>query len=375
MSIELPKWPVSTGRELELLAQVLDSAQWGGYHEFVKQFEHDFAAFQHCSQGVAAVNGTVTLEMALTAAGIGPGDEVIVPAITFISTATAVSRVGATPVFVDIETLSFNMDPERAAAAISPKTKAIIAVHFGGPMADMERLGRLAEERGLVLIEDAAHAHGSEWCGHRAGSLGLAGSFSFQNSKVMTAGEGGILISNDADFLARARSIGDQGRRAGGGWFHHYSLGTNYRMTAWQAAVLIAGLERLPEQVCLRTRNAALLLAALADVPGISWQTWPAAANVNSWYLMLGRIDAARLGMTRDEFHQSVTAEGVPCTPFYPHPLYGNPLYQAGGCRVEPCPVSEECIGDAFWLPHRVLMGTEDQTREIASAVRRACRM
>jgi dTDP-4-amino-4,6-dideoxygalactose transaminase len=373
--MELPRWPISTGRELELLRQVLESQQWGGYHEFVRRFEEEFAAFQHCRHGVAAVNGTVTVEMALGAAGIGPGDEVIVPAISFISTATAVSRVGATPVFVDIEPLSFNMDPERAAAAVSPRTKAILVVHFGGPMAEMDRLGALAEERGLVLIEDAAHAHGSEWRGRRAGSLGVAGSFSFQNSKVMTAGEGGMLIGNDPDFLARARSIGDQGRRAGGGWFDHFVLGTNYRMTAWQAAILIAALERLPEQVCLRTRNAALLLGELAAVPGIRWQTRPYQANTNSWYLVLGRVDAARLGMTRDEFHQRVTAEGLPCTPFYPHPLYGNPLYRAGGCRVEPCPVSEECIRDAFWLSHRVLMGSAEQTREIAAALRRACRL
>jgi dTDP-4-amino-4,6-dideoxygalactose transaminase len=371
--MDIPNWPVSTERELELLRQVLESAQWGGYHEFVGKFEREFAAFQQCAHGVAAVNGTVTLEMALAAAGIGPGDEVIVPAISFISTATAVSRVGGTPVFVDIEELTFNMDPERAAAAIGPRTKAIVVVHFGGPMADMDRLGKLAKDRGLVLIEDAAHAHGSEWREHRAGSLGLAGSFSFQNSKVMTSGEGGILISNDGDFLARARAIGDQGRRVGGGWFHHYTLGTNYRITAWQAAVLLAGLERLPEQICRRTRNAKLLLAELADIGAIRWQEVPAAANVNSWYLMLGRVNAKDLGMTRDQFHKRVTGEGIPCTPFYPHPLYGNPLYRAGGCRVEPCPVAEACINDAFWLPHRVLMGSEEQTHAIAQGLRRAC--
>ncbi len=373
--MEIPKWPVSSERELELLRQVLESPQWGGYHDFVARFESEFAAFQHCLYGVAAVNGTVTLEMALAAAGIGPGDEVIVPAISFISTATAVSRVGATPVFVDIEPWSFNMDPERAAVAITLRTRAVIVVHFGGPMADMDRLVRLAEERGLVLIEDAAHAHGSELRGRRAGSLGLAGSFSFQNSKVMTAGEGGLLITRDADFAARVRSIGDQGRRAGGGWFHHYILGTNYRMTAWQAAVLIAGLERLPEQICLRARNARLLLAELAGVAGIHWQEVPAAANANSWYLVLGRIDARRLGVTRDEFCRRLAEEGVPATPFYPHPLYGNPLYQEGGCRVEPCPVAEASIGDAFWLPHRVLMGSEEQTAEIGAALRRACRL
>jgi dTDP-4-amino-4,6-dideoxygalactose transaminase len=365
--MDLPEWPVSTGRELELLRQVMESGQWGGYHEFVKRFESEFAAFVHCAHGVSAMNGTVTLEMALAAAGVGPGDEVIVPAISFISTATAVSRVGAVPVFVDIEPLSFNIDPERAAAAMTPRTRAVIVVHFGGAMADLDRLLPLAAEHGLALIEDAAHAHGSEWRGRRAGSLGLASSFSFQNSKVMTAGEGGILTTNDAAFAGRAWSLMDQGRRPGGGWFSHYVLASNYRMTGLQAAVLLAQLERLPEQVCRRTRNAALLRAELADVPGLALQAVPVQQNANSWYLLLGRVAA------RDEFHCKLTAQDVPCTPFYPHPLYGNPLYRQGGCRVAPCPVAEACVRDAFWLPHRVLLGDEETTRELAAAVRQAC--
>jgi dTDP-4-amino-4,6-dideoxygalactose transaminase len=370
--MQIPNWPVSTDRELELLREVLDSGRWGGHSEFVKRLEREFAAFVCCAHGISAMNGTVTLEMALCAAGVVPGDEVIVPAISFVSTAMAVSRVGAVPVFVDIEPLSFNMDPERAAAAIRPRTKAIIPVHFGGAMADMDRLAPLAAARDLALIEDAAHAHGSEWGGRRAGSLGLAGSFSFQNSKVMTAGEGGMLTTNDAAFAERAGSTMDQGRRPGGGWFHHYALGSNYRITGWQAAVLLAQLERLPDQICRRTRNAAVVRAELADLPGVAFQAVPAQQNTNSWYLLLGRIDAQRMGRTRDEFHRALTALGVPCTPFYPHPLYGNPLYREGGCRVEPCPVAEACIGDAFWLPHRALLGDEQTTREIAGAIIKA---
>jgi dTDP-4-amino-4,6-dideoxygalactose transaminase len=368
--MNIPQWPIGNERELELLKEVLDSTNWGGYHEFIGRFEQAFAAFQHCTHGVSAVNGTVTLEMALEAAGVRPGDEVIVPAITFISTATAVSRIGATPVFVDIEPYTFNMDPAHAAAAVSSKTKAIIVVHFGGPLADMDRLMALASERNLILIEDAAHAHGSEWNGRRAGSLGLAGSFSFQNSKVMTSGEGGILTTRDAEFAERARSIGNQGRRTGQGWFHHYTLGTNSRITAWQAAVLLAQLERLPEQIRLRNHNAALLKKELARIDGLTFQQAPPKANVNSYYLLLGRIDERKFGMGRNEFHKRITGAGIPCTPFYPHPLYGNPLYQRGGCRVEPCPVSEACIQDAFWFPHRVLMGDEETTREIAAVVK-----
>jgi len=366
--MQIPNWPISSERELELLREVLESGRWGGHSDLVKRFERRFAEFTHCAHGISAMNGTVTLEMALCAANVGPGDEVIVPAISFVSTAMAVSRVGAIPVFVDIELLSFNIDPKRAAAAITPRTKAIIPVHFGGAIADMDRLTPLASEHSLALIEDAAHAHGSEWKNQRAGSLSLAGSFSFQNSKVMTSGEGGILTSNDAGFAERAWSLMDQGRMPGGGWFHHYVLGSNYRITGLQAAVLMAQLERLPQQNAQRTRNAAVLREELADVPGLALQTIAAQQNANSWYLLLGRVAG------RDEFHRALTARGVPCTPFYPHPLYGNPLYQRDNCRVEPCPVAEACIRDAFWLPHRALLGDEETTREIAAVMRESCR-
>ena len=189
----------------------------------------------------------------------------------------------------------------------------------------------------------------------------------------MTSGEGGLITTNDAAFAGRTWSLMDQGRKPGGGWFHHYVLGSNYRITGLQAAVLLAQFERLPEQNELRTRNAALLRAELAGVPGLAFQAIPAQQNASSWYLLLGRIDAQRAGRTRDEFHRALTAQGVPCTPFYPHPLYGNPLYREGGCRVEPCPVAEAMIQDAFWLPHRALLGDEGTTREIAAAIVRAC--
>jgi dTDP-4-amino-4,6-dideoxygalactose transaminase len=358
----IPKWPIADEREIELIREVLESGQWGGFHGMVGRFEGDFAAFQHCAHGVSAFNGTVTLEMALEALEIGPGDEVIVPAISFVSTATAVSRVGGTPVFVDIEPYSFNMDPDRAAAAITPRTKALMAVHFGGPMANMDRLCSL----GVPVVEDAAHSQGAEWKGRRAGSFGVVGSFSFQNGKVMTSGEGGILTTNDEAFAKKLRAIANTGRREGEGFFYHYTPGSNYRITALQAAVLVAQLERLPAQNARRAQYARILREQTADLPGLTWQRVPEEAQVHTNYLMLGRIDAAKFGATRNEFHRHLTAAGIPCTPFYPHPLYGNPLYRAGGCRVEPCPVAEACVLDAFWFPHRLLLGSDDDARELA---------
>ncbi len=355
--MHIPHWPMAGEREAELLREVLGSERWGGFHEYVPQFEKAFAAYQHCTHGVSAFNGTVTLEMALEALGIGAGDEVIVPAISFISTATAVSRVGATPVFVDIEADTFHIDPACAARAIGPQTRAIMAVHFGGAMADMDALLAL----GPPVLEDAAHAHGSEWRGRRAGSLGVAGSFSFQNSKVMTAGEGGILTTSDAAFTEKLWSIANQGRRKNGGWFEHFTLGTNYRMTAWQAAVLMAQLERLDEQNARRERYAEILRR---EVTGIRWQRIRPESQVQTNYLLLGRLPR------RDEFCRAMAAAGVPCTPFYPHTLYRNSVYLAGGCRVEPCPVAESCIQDAFWFPHRVLLGAEEDARELAQLIR-----
>lgn len=364
----IPTWPVATDREMALLREVIESPQWGGFHEIVPRFEREFAAFQHASHGVAAMNGTVTLEMALSVLGIGPGDEVIVPAISFISSATAVSRVGATPVFVDIEESTFNIDPIRAALAVTAHTKAIMPVHFGGPMAQMDRLTELTGGFGIALLEDAAHAQGSEWNGKRAGGIGTCGSFSFQNGKVMTAGEGGILLTNSDALAEKFRGFANQGRRVDGpSNFHHFSLGTNFRMTALQAAILIAQLERLPEQIALRARNAAAIRKAVEDVPALKWQEAPAECTAQSYYLLLGRI------ANRDEFCRKLTEAGIPNTPFYPHTLYENPLYESrASCVVHDCPVAEQSIHDAFWLPHRVLMADEETTAGIAQAIREA---
>ncbi len=367
--MQIPSWPQAGERERELLAQVLESPQWGGFHPFVAEFEAKFAAYQHSAFGISAFNGTVTLEAALTVLGIGPGDEVIVPAVSFISTATAVSRVGALPVFVDIAADSFNIDPECVRRAISPRTRMVIAVHFGGAVCQIDVLARICRENNLLLLEDAAHAHGSEWDGRRAGSFGLAGSFSFQNGKVLSAGEGGMLVTSDQDFAARVRSFSNCGRTPGQSFYTHATLGTNLRLTALQAAVLLGQLERLPGQIATRTENAATLKEGLKDIEEIAWQRPAPGSTCHSFYLLIGRAESAEL---RDRICQQLTAAAVPCTPFYPHALYQNELYDQGGCRVLPCPVTEDCTHRAFWLPHRVLLAEPETIGKVAALIRSA---
>ena len=366
--MHIPSWPQADESEADLLRAVLESPQWGGFHPFVAEFEQSFAAYQHSAHGISAFNGTVTLELALQVLGITAGDEVIVPAISFISTATAVSRMGATPVFVDLGENTFNLDPLRVREAITPRTKAVIVVHFGGTMCDIEAIASICREHGLYLIEDAAHAHGSEWNRRRAGSFGIVGSFSFQNGKVLCSGEGGMLVSSDDDFAEIARSIANCGRVAGRSFYEHARLGANFRLTAFQAAVLLAQFERLPRQIAHRTANVKLLKELLSGVEEMIWQEQPAAVTANSWYLLIGRL----AGIDRDEFTASLASAGVPCTPFYPHTLYRNPLYSETRCRVMECPVAEARVHDSFWLPHRVLLADEGTIEVVGEAIRTA---
>ena len=247
-----PEWPIFDESDRKALSDVMESRVWGGYHESVGQLEREFAAYHGAAHGIALANGTVSLEIALSAAGVKPGDEVIVSPITFVASATAISRVGAVPVFVDIDPETINLAPDKVSAHINERTRAVVVVHFAGHPADLDQLTELCNQRGLVMIEDCAHAHGAEWHEQRVGSFGSFGSFSFQASKNMTAGEGGILITNDADLAERARSIGNQGRRTGGAWYEHPRLGTNARLTGFQAALLLNQLRRLPEQLATR---------------------------------------------------------------------------------------------------------------------------
>lgn len=366
------RWPVFDEAERTAILEVLESGAWGGYSPKVSDFEQAFAGYHGARFGVSACNGTVTLEMALLAAGIGPGDEVIVPPITFIATATAVLRVGAIPVFVDIESITWNIDPHCISAAITPATRAIIPVHFGGHPADMDAILEIARKRGLVVIEDAAHAHGARWKNRPIGAFGDFGSFSFQQSKNMTAGEGGILITNDESLAAKARAISNQGRRQGGAWYEHVTLGTNYRLTGWQAAVLLAQLARLPEQMKKRARNAEFLNKALARDGILFSPATDTRTTAHALYLYVLQLDRLELpAISAETFTKALTAEGIPGASMYPHPIYANKVFQDFKHKQLPCPEAERFCKECFWISHEILLAEEEDLGDFLTAVRK----
>src|SRR6478672_7821346 len=222
-----PSWPQWSEREREELLATLDSgAWWTGDGERAFRFARDFAQYQGAAAGYPFTNGTQTLEAALVACGVGEGDEVIVPGLTFVASATAVLAVNATPVLVDIDTETLCLDPDAAEAAITPRTRAVVVVHVAGAAADLDALVELCGRRGLRLIEDCAHAHGTTWRGRGVGSWGDAGCFSMQRSKLMTAGEGGALVANDEQLRDAAWSYADCGREAGEWFYHHARYGS-----------------------------------------------------------------------------------------------------------------------------------------------------
>ncbi len=366
-----PKWPQWDGAEQKQLLTVLESGEWGGFSQSVREFETRFAARHQAAYCYTATNGTQTLEAALRVVGVGHGDEVIVPPYTFIATANAARLAGATPVFVDIDPATYNLDSKLVEAAITPKTKAIIPVHFAGLPADLDALLPLAAKHGLYVIEDAAHAHGSTWHGKPVGTLGHIGSFSLQASKNLTAGEGGILLTNHEDLAGKLWSYINQGRNPGGAWFEHGILGSNLRMTGWQAAILLAQMERFDAQLQRRQENARRLHAILDEVDGLTPQQWDARCELHAHHLFIMRYDeAAWQGVPRHSFVKALQAEGVPLSIGYTVPLYEQPPLATPYSRHLPCPATEHaCRSEGTWMHHSVLLAEPEAMDDIARAI------
>ena len=381
-----PAWPEFDHRELEAVRKVIEGRSWGGYSPVVTELERRFAGLHGVPHAVACSNGTVALHAALVAAGIGPGDEVIVPPITFIATATAPALAGAIPVFADIDPHTQNLDPQAFEAAISPYTKAVIAVHFAGQPADMDRICEIAGRRGIVVIEDAAHAHGAAWRGRPVGGFGLAATFSFQAFKLMTAGEGGMVLTRDPEIAAGIWSVCNQGRRAGGQWYEHVTLGTNYRLSGLQAAVLLAQMDRLPEHNERRGKNAARLRGSLG--PGLEPLARDPRVTIDTNYLIVLRYrPEAFQGLPRDAFLAAIEAEGIPISPGYPYPLYRNALFTGRRLHSRGCPsgcalcargidysrlnlgAAEQACRESVWLEHQLFLGEASDVDDILQAI------
>jgi len=365
-----PRWPVWGNAEWLRLEQVLVSGEWGGFNQLVHEFEQAFGARHAARHCIAAANGTLTLEAALRVLGVGPGDEVIVPPYTFIATANAVRLVGATPVFVDVEPDTYNLDMRKVEEAIGPACKAVIPVHFAGQVADMDSLMALAERHGLYVVEDAAHAHGATWRGTPAGVIGHIGSFSLQLSKNLTAGEGGILLTNDDALAEKLWSYVNQGRLPGGEWYQHGMLGSNLRITGWQAGVLLAQLERLDEQLQRRMENARRLYAFLEEIDGLDAMRWDPRCEAHAHHLFMMRYRAEAFGgLPRERFVEALCAEGVPCSTGYAIPLYKQPPLDERYARIMPCTVAEQACEEAIWLTQNLLLAEPAEMDDIARAV------
>ena len=381
-----PRWPVYDSSEEEALLRVLHSGCWWSVPGSEgKEFEREFAEFQHAGFGVGCANGTVALETALRALRIGCGDEVIVPAYTFVATASAVLGIGAVPVFVDIDPETLNIDTNAIEAAITPRTAGVIPVHIAGRPADMDAVLAIARRYGLAVIEDAAQAHGAAWRGRRVGAIGDIGSFSFQASKNLNSGEGGIVLTNREELADASWSVVNIGRVRTGGWYEHQVYGSNFRLTEFQAALLRTQLKRLPEQTARRTACAQALRDCLGGIDGIRLPADDPRITCHAYHLFTFRYNTDAFGgRTTAQFLKALAAEGIPCSDGYV-PLYREGLFvqhtagQDKGCHAGRhieypsmfLPICEQVCADTVWLEQTLLLSDPAEMGDIATAIAR----
>jgi dTDP-4-amino-4,6-dideoxygalactose transaminase len=360
-----PSWPPpATAEQRELLLEVLDSGDWGATSgQKVNEFTKAFAASIGAPYGVSVVNGTVALFLALRALGVGRDDEVIVPAYTFVASATAVVLAGARPVLADVTPETLHLDPAAVERLVGPRTKAIMPVHLAGAPADVDAL----KEYGVPIVEDAAQAHGATWRDRPVGTLGDAATFSFQSSKAMTAGEGGLIVTSDEAVYRKLWALHNVGRRIEGGWYKHPDVGWNLRMTEFQAAVLIPQLAALEKQLESRGGAVRFLRAEVAAVGGLEVLPEPTGTTRSSHHLALVRYDQQAFGSrSKAEFIAAMTAEGVPLDSGYRSLSRETAL--AAYSELQPCPVAEAAADSIVWIRQSMLMADEGALSDIVTA-------
>lgn len=371
-------WPVFGELEEQSVLDVIRSGNWGGYSpRKIKHFEEKFARLQDAAHAIAVSNGTVAISVALLAAGVDIGDEVIMTPYTFVATPTAALLIGAIPVFADVDE-NMLLDPEKVEAAITSRTKAIIPVHVAGAPANMSRLKEIAHKHRIAIIEDAAQAVGAKWEGTGVGALGDMGTFSLQSGKNLNCGEGGVILTNNPELAERAWSIHNCGRIREGAWYQHENIGWNFRLTELQAALAIAQLSRLEQQMAARESNAALLTQLLDEIAGIKTLKWDRRITRHAYHIYMLRVDPNLLGgQGKRELIQRMYAEGVPVSSGY-IPLNQNQAIISrvekleGRERRDQCPNAEAASEkEMLWLGQNLLLGTEEDMHDIAHAFRK----
>jgi dTDP-4-amino-4,6-dideoxygalactose transaminase len=385
-----PSWPMWDQREIAAVTEVIESGSWGGIPgKKGREFADRFAAIQGATYGVPVMNGTCALQVALRAVGVGPGDEVIVPALTWVATPQAALYLGALAICGDVEPDTFNLDPTKLEAQITARTKAIVPVHLGGLPANLDAVLAIAKKRGLAVIEDCAHAHGATWRGRGVGSWGDLGCFSFQQSKVITSGEGGCILTNDRHLAELCTSLINCGRiRETDETLTEHPFAYNFRLSDLQAAVLLAQLTRLEELTARRAENARMLDAALAEIEGLRPLRRDPSVTRQAYYIYFFRYNAEKFdGLSREDFCKAMQAEGIPCRPagppVYKNPLFGaNPLRSASAVVAGPnglvdysevrCPVAEDVSErTGVSVPQSALLGSAEDTLDIARAAQK----
>ena len=358
--------PYLGGREKEYVLDCLATNWISSAGKYLVQFEQAFARYCGCEHGIGTTSGTTALHLAIAAVAVGPGDEVIMPTFTIAATVFATLYVGAIPVLVDVEPDTWTMRVDQVAAKLGPRTRAVLPVHMYGHPCDMDPLRELTGRRGLRLLEDAAEVHGAEYKGRKCGSLGDAACFSFYANKILTTGEGGMVVTNDETIAERCRSLKNlafnRERR-----FLHDAIGFNYRMTNLQAAMGLAQLEKLEEYVALRRQHAASYTKLLQDVEGLRLPVErPWARNV---YWMYGVVVEDDFGCSRDDLASGLAERGVETRTFF-IPMHEQPLFQEKGLfRSEHYPVASDIARRGLYLPSSTGL-REDEIAYVADAVR-----
>ena len=361
-----PAWPRSGAAERRALAEVLESGRWGLGGEAVPELEARFAALHGARYAIACCNGTMALQTALVAAGVQPGDEIVTSPYSFAATAHVARSLGAVPVFVDVKPGTHNLDPTLIDDAITERTTAILPVHIGGRPADMDRVNEIAARCGLRVVEDAAQAWLASWRGRGAGTLGDAGAFSFQSSKNLSAGEGGMVLTDDESTYRRAWSWHDCGRDPGGSRHAHADVGLNLRMAELQAALLLAALERLPAEQAIRRQAMDALAAGLAQLEGVKTPDRDERITTHGCHIFMVRLDESVLAADhggdgdkrRDKrwIIEALRAEGIPA-----HPGYTTPLERG-------FPVCDRLCRTTIWIKQEVLLAGAAQMQDVVDA-------